>query len=77
MSEKCVFCDPSLVPRFRAPFLGPPIMRTIKGGGPDSGREIVTDSGKTKTNFQAKIVRPVAPGKLKTCQPFVHQKYSG
>ena len=29
--EKCKFCDPSLVPRIRSPFLGPRIMRTIKG----------------------------------------------
>ena len=30
-AEKCEFCDPSLVPRIRSPFLGPRIMRTIKG----------------------------------------------
>ena len=30
-AEKCEFGDPSLVPRIRSPFLGPRIMRTIKG----------------------------------------------
>ena len=67
-AEKCEFGDPSLVPRIRSPFLGPRIMRTVKGEAgiraPNRGRFSAKKpfSGTNLTASGAKRQALVTPG---------------
>ena len=62
-AENGEFCVPSLVSRFRPPFLGPPIMRTLKGGAVFRPRNRGHFWMK-KPIFGQKKVWPGAPAKL-------------
>lgn len=67
------FCVPSFVSRFRPPFLGPPIMRTIKQGAVFRPRNRAHFYTKKPIFGQKKCGRR-RPQNRKKCQQFRRQK---